>query len=215
MATRTKQAMTTCSGRLCTSAVHKVSAARPAGTHRKRPADGPGRRALLLGGGLVASTLSLGVVGPESSRFVALADEEPDFQICFQDEDCASALSGADVVTTGTGLKYKDLKVGDGELPPTGYQVLANYVVMLPKGTVVDSTIERGNAADIRVGTGAVFAGLDEGLRSMHSGGLRRLYVPGDLSVQKRLAAAPGRPAVPANATLIVDVQLLYIPGVD
>ena len=124
-------------------------------------------------------------------------------------------MSGADVVTTGTGLKYKDLKVGDGELPPTGYQVLANYVVMLPKGTVVDSTIERGNAADIRVGTGAVFAGLDEGLRSMHSGGLRRLYVPGDLSVQKRLAAAPGRPAVPANATLIVDVQLLYIPGVD
>lgn len=44
-----------------------------------------------------------------------------------------------------------------------------------------------------RVGTGSVIAGLDEGLLSMRSGGQRRLYIPGELSFQKRLVAAPGR----------------------
>ena len=54
---------------------------------------------------------------------------------------------------------------------------------------------------------------LDEGLLSMRSGGLRRLYVPPELAFQKRLAAAPGRAAVPQNSPLIIDLELVYIPG--
>jgi peptidylprolyl isomerase len=128
---------------------------------------------------------------------------------------CLADLSTAEVKSSETGLKYKDLKLGDGEEPPVGYQVVVNYVVMLSDGKVVSSTVESGFPADIRVGAGNVVKGIDEGILSMRSGGFRRLYVPGELSFQERLPSAPGRAGVPAQSSLIVDVNLLYIPGVD
>lgn len=45
----------------------------------------------------------------------------------------------------------------------------------------------------LSVGAGQVIPGLDEGLASMRSGGLRRLYIPGSLAFNKTLKAAPGR----------------------
>lgn len=44
-----------------------------------------------------------------------------------------------------------------------------------------------------RVGAEALIKGLDEGLSTMRTGGVRRLYVPGNLAFPKPLAAAPGR----------------------
>mmetsp|Transcript_2311 Transcript_2311/g.6296 ORF Transcript_2311/g.6296 Transcript_2311/m.6296 type:complete len:275 (-) Transcript_2311:1380-2204(-) len=129
--------------------------------------------------------------------------------------DCGASLGTLDVQSNPSGLKYKDLKVGDGELPPVGYQVVVNYVVMTPDGKLVSSTLESGFPVDVRVGSGSIIAGLDEGLLSMRSGGYRRLYVPGELSFQERLASAPGRAALPAQSPLIIDVNLVYIPGVD
>ena len=38
-----------------------------------------------------------------------------------------------------------------------------------------------------------IVAGLDEGLKDMKVGGLRRIYVPGNLSFPKGVASAPGR----------------------
>jgi len=132
-----------------------------------------------------------------------------------QPSSCLADLSTAEVKSSESGLKYKDLKLGDGEEPPIGYQVVVNYVVMLADGKVVSSTIENGLPADIRVGAGNVVKGIDEGILSMRSGGFRRLYVPGELSFQDNLPSAPGRPRVLAQSSLIVDVNLLYIPGVD
>lgn len=49
----------------------------------------------------------------------------------------------------------------------------------------------------------------------MKTGGVRRLYIPGDLAFPKGLPAAAGRPRVPPASPVIFDVQLLYIPGFD
>ena len=38
-----------------------------------------------------------------------------------------------------------------------------------------------------------VVAGLDEGVATMKTGGLRRIYVPGNLSFPKGLPSGPGR----------------------
>ena len=57
--------------------------------------------------------------------------------------------------------------------------------------------------------------GLDQGLTSMRPGGVRRLFVPGNLAFPKPLPAAAGRPRVPANSPVIFDVQFLYQPGFE
>ena len=49
--------------------------------------------------------------------------------------------------------------------------------------------------------------GLNEGLKSMRVGGLRRLYIPGPLGFPKGLASGPGRPRVPPFSPLVFDVR--------
>lgn len=49
----------------------------------------------------------------------------------------------------------------------------------------------------------------------MKVGGIRRLFIPGDLAFPKGLSAAAGRPRVPPSSPVIFDVQLLYIPGFE
>ena len=58
-----------------------------------------------------------------------------------------------------------------------------------------------------------VIAGLDEGLGSMKVGGIRRLYIPGNLAFPKGLASGPGRPRVPPKTPVVFDVELVYVPG--
>eukprot|EP00878_Enallax_costatus_P004569 GHUV01004810.1.p1 GENE.GHUV01004810.1~~GHUV01004810.1.p1 ORF type:complete len:207 (+),score=57.03 GHUV01004810.1:78-698(+) len=130
------------------------------------------------------------------------------------DDSCLSNLESVEMVTTPSGLQYKDITVGRGPAPITGYQVVVNYVAQTPKGFVFENSLEK-QPFDIRVGAGQVIPGLDEGLMSMKVGGVRRLYIPGGLSFPKPLKAAPGRPSVPANSPVVFDVQLLYIPGLD
>jgi peptidylprolyl isomerase len=49
----------------------------------------------------------------------------------------------------------------------------------------------------------------------MQPGGVRRLYIPGELGFPKGLPSGPGRPRVPPLSPLIFDVKLLYIPGLQ
>ncbi len=67
-------------------------------------------------------------------------------------------------------------------------------MALTPKGRVFYSSLDgAGRPVDIRVGAGQVVPGLDEGLQTMKPGGLRRLYIPGDLSFPKGLKSAAGR----------------------
>ncbi|KAL3534720.1 hypothetical protein ACH5RR_003181 [Cinchona calisaya] len=129
------------------------------------------------------------------------------------DADCEKELENVPMVTTESGLQYKDIKVGGGPAPPVGFQVAANYVAMVPSGQIFDSSLEKGQPYIFRVGSGQVIKGLDEGILSMKVGGKRRLYIPGSLAFPKGLNSAPGRPRVAANSPVVFDVSLEYIPG--
>ncbi|WCJ41275.1 FKBP-like peptidyl-prolyl cis-trans isomerase family protein [Euphorbia peplus] len=131
------------------------------------------------------------------------------------DDDCEKELENVPMVTTESGLQYKDIKVGRGPTPPVGFQVAANYVAMVPSGQIFDSSLEKGQVYIFRVGSGQVIKGLDEGMLSMKTGGKRRLYIPGPLAFPKGLNSAPGRPRVAPNSPVVFDVSLEYIPGVD
>ncbi|GMI78671.1 hypothetical protein like AT2G43560 [Hibiscus trionum] len=161
--------------------------------------------------GLLFGVPSILLSSPSADGAGLPPEEKP--KLC--DDACEKELENVPMVTTESGLQYKDIKVGEGPSPPVGFQVAANYVAMVPSGQIFDSSLERGQPYIFRVGSGQVIKGLDEGILSMKVGGKRRLYIPGPLAFPKGLTSAPGRPRVAPSSPVVFDVSLEYIPGLD
>ncbi|HEY4690283.1 MAG TPA: FKBP-type peptidyl-prolyl cis-trans isomerase [Anaerolineae bacterium] len=115
--------------------------------------------------------------------------------------------SSTNEVTTASGLKYVDLTVGTGTSPQTGDLVSVHYTGTLEDGTKFDSSLDRNEPFTFQIGVGQVIAGWDEGVASMKVGGKRQLIIPPALGYGAR--GVPG--AIPPNATLIFEVELLEI----
>jgi len=73
--------------------------------------------------------------------------------------------------------------------------------------TRIDSSRDRRDPFQFALGRGQVIKGWDEGVKGMRVGGQRRLIIPPSLGYGQR--GAPG--AIPPNATLILDVELLKV----
>jgi peptidylprolyl isomerase len=141
-------------------------------------------------------------------------DEEEERVFC--DAACISDLATKPRTKTESGLEWQDIIVGDGAQPPVGFQVVAHYVASTPDGRVFSNSLTRKEGPyDFRVGAGQVIKGMDEGILSMRSGGVRRMYIPGELAFPKGLPASPGRARVPPSSPVVFDVQLVYVPGLD
>jgi FKBP-type peptidyl-prolyl cis-trans isomerase len=121
------------------------------------------------------------------------------------------ATSSTDAATAGkeitmpNGLKYVDMKVGDGQLAETGMTAQVHYTGWLTDGTKFDSSVDRGQPFSFKLGAGQVIRGWDEGVKGMRVGGKRKLTIPPDLGY----GAAGAGGVIPPNATLVFDVELL------
>ncbi|MEO8502969.1 MAG: FKBP-type peptidyl-prolyl cis-trans isomerase [Acidobacteriota bacterium] len=114
----------------------------------------------------------------------------------------------SNVVTTASGLKYEDLKVGDGPTAQVGSTVGMRYTGTFPDGKIFDSNAgANGQPYVLKVGAHEVIKGWDEGIPGMRVGGKRKLTVPPELAYGER--GYPG--AIPPNATLIFEVELLSV----
>jgi peptidylprolyl isomerase len=114
-------------------------------------------------------------------------------------------LSG-EVERLDSGLGYIDESVGEGAQPQPGQQVTVHYTGWLTNGQQFDSS-RGGRPFQFPIGAGAVIRGWDEGVATMKVGGKRRLIVPSELGYGAR--GFP--PVIPANSTLIFDVELLSL----
>ena len=126
-------------------------------------------------------------------------------------DNSASAQSAAKPVTTATGLQMIDTKVGTGATPRTGQICVMHYTGWLyengVKGKKFDSSVDRGEPFEFPIGQQRVIVGWDEGVATMKVGGKRTLIIPAKLGYGARGAGG----AIPPNATLIFDVELLGV----
>ena len=112
-----------------------------------------------------------------------------------------------DGITTASGLKYWEIKVGTGEVAKDGDHVKVHYTGWLTSGKKFDSSVDAHQPFELTLGKGEVIKGWDEGIAGMKVGGKRQLKIPPDLAYGEK--GYPG--VIPANATLIFDVQLLAV----
>jgi FKBP-type peptidyl-prolyl cis-trans isomerase len=106
-------------------------------------------------------------------------------------------------------LKVEDLIEGKGQAAKSGDKVSVRYVgVLYNNNKEFDSSWKRGKAPfQLTLGQGQVIQGWDRGLVGMKVGGRRRLTIPPDLAY-----GAQGQPpTIPANSTLVFDVDLTKI----
>ncbi|MFU9136675.1 FKBP-type peptidyl-prolyl cis-trans isomerase [Erwinia tasmaniensis] len=108
------------------------------------------------------------------------------------------------VKKTESGLLYHVEKEGTGDIPKDSDTVVVNYKGTLIDGTEFDNSYTRGEPLSFRLD--GVIPGWTEGLKHVKKGGKIKLVIPPQLAYGKN-----GVPGIPANSTLVFDVELLDI----
>ncbi len=123
----------------------------------------------------------------------------------------SQSSQAASEITTPSGLRIIDTKVGTGPVPHAGQTVTVNYTGWLyvngKKGKKFDSSLDRGQPFSFPLGQGQVIKGWDDGVATMHVGGKRTLIIPPDLGY----GASGAGDDIPPGATLIFDIDLLSV----
>ena len=104
-------------------------------------------------------------------------------------------------------LIIEDLVAGNGPTATTGMQVTVHYTGWLTDGQKFDSSVDRNDPFQFRLGAGQVIPGWDQGVAGMQIGGKRKLTIPPNLAYGARGAGG----VIPPNATLVFEVELLGV----
>jgi FKBP-type peptidyl-prolyl cis-trans isomerase FkpA len=129
-----------------------------------------------------------------------------------------TACSKQDAPKTETGnmteLIKTDVKLGKGNLATPGKNVSVHYTGWLydadapdHHGKKFDSSRDRNEPFEFTLGAGQVIQGWDQGVAGMQVGGERTLIIPPNMGYGARGAGG----AIPPNATLVFDVELLDV----
>jgi peptidylprolyl isomerase len=131
---------------------------------------------------------------------------------------CGGATSGAGSAAIGqtdaqpsSGLQITDVKTGTGFSPKAGQTCVVHYTGWLyengAKGKKFDSSLDRKTPFSFVLGEHKVIDGWERGVGTMKPGGKRTLIIPPELGYGSSGSGA----AIPPNATLIFEIELLQV----
>jgi FKBP-type peptidyl-prolyl cis-trans isomerase FkpA len=104
-------------------------------------------------------------------------------------------------------LQIETLTAGNGPMPQKGQKVSVHYTGKFLDGKTFDSSVERKTPFSFTLGEGQVISGWDIGVAQMKVGDKVKMTIPPELGYGSE--GYPG--AIPRNATLIFEVELLAI----
>lgn len=114
-------------------------------------------------------------------------------------------------ITTPSGLTYLITKKGTGPQLKAGDTVVLNYTGTLTNGVKFDSSHDRGEPLEFKLGAGRVIKGYDEGLAKLRVGDHAILVIPGKLAYGPR--GVPN--VIPPDATLIFIIEVVDVKAVS
>ncbi len=109
-----------------------------------------------------------------------------------------------DMVETGTGLRYRIVNQGDGDLIKKGNIVALDYELRLWDGTLIYSSEENGKKV-FMVGHGGVESGLEEAVSYLHKGDEAEIIIPSHLAY----GLLGDGDKIPPKATIVYKVKVV------
>jgi FKBP-type peptidyl-prolyl cis-trans isomerase len=107
-------------------------------------------------------------------------------------------------------VEMEEIEVGSGPKPKEGDTVLVHYTGRLKNGEMFDSSYRKGEAFEVKLGAKQVIDGWEEALPEMQVGGKYKVTVP-----PAKGYGADKKPGIPANSTLIFEMELIRIEPKD
>jgi len=126
--------------------------------------------------------------------------------VAAQQKNAPKPVKNPKTVKTASGLEYTITVKGNGKKPLTGDKVKVHYTGKLLNDTVFDSSVKRGQPFEFKLGAGQVIKGWDEAFLLLQVGDKATLKLPADIAY-----GAKEMGKIPANSTLIFDVELLDV----
>ncbi|BAF61159.1 FKBP-type peptidyl-prolyl cis-trans isomerase [Candidatus Vesicomyidisocius calyptogenae] len=104
-------------------------------------------------------------------------------------------------------LEIQNLKIGTGAACKAGDFISMHYTGWFIDGKKFDSSVDRNETFNFKLGVGQVILGWDQGINGMCIGGKRKLIIPSKLAYGEMGSGN----LIPSNTTLIFEVELLAI----
>jgi len=135
-----------------------------------------------------------------------MKNEQNTFEINNQEENNMDQNNINGTTTEETSKEQTEGVVKNGDI------VSVHYTGTLENGTKFDSSLDRGQPFEFTVGAGMVIKGWDQGLLGMKVGEKKKLVLPPELAYGSQAIPGPGGSIlIPANSTLIFDIELISI----